>query len=156
MRRLATTFLLVLIVWIVLTFRLEPVDIAVGITLSLVISFISRHLLSRDTPRIILHPVRWAWIVIYMAMMIYVEVKAHLDVMARVFTGSIRPAMVKVPVEFKSHLGKTLLGNSITLTPGTLTVDTKDDKRFFVHALAYRKDMDIGKIFRKFGLRVIS
>lgn len=156
MRRFAATFLLVLIVWIVLTHSLEPFDIAVGVALSLAISFISRHLLSRDTPRIVLHPVRWAWIIVYIAVMIYVEAKAHLDVMARVFTGKIRPAMVKVPVEFKSQLGKTLLGNSITLTPGTLTVDARDDRKFFVHVLAYRRDMDIGKIFRKFGLRVIS
>jgi multicomponent Na+:H+ antiporter subunit E len=156
MRRFAATFLLVLIAWIALTFSLEPLDIVVGIALSLVISFISRHLLSRDTPRIVLHPVRWAWIIVYMAVMIYVEVRAHLDVITRVFTGRIRPAMVKVPVEFKSQLGKTLLGNSITLTPGTLTVDARDDRNFYVHTLAYRRDMDIGKIFRKFGIKVIS
>jgi len=35
----------------------------------------------------------------------------------------IRPGIVKVRTTLKSDLGKTLLANSITMTPGTITVD---------------------------------
>jgi multicomponent Na+:H+ antiporter subunit E len=156
MRRLATTFVLVFIAWLVLTLSLQPEGIFAGIVISLVITIICRHLLSRDTPRIVLHPVRWFWLLVYLAVLLYVEVLSHLDVARRVFTGSIRPAMVEVPVEFRSLLGKTLFGNSITLTPGTLTVNTGDEERFYIHTLGYRKDRNIGRLFHRFGLRVIS
>ena len=156
MRRLAATFLLVFIAWLVLTFSLQPENIFVGIVISLVITIICRHLLSRDTPRIVLHPMRWFWLLVYLVVMLYVEVLAHWDVARRVFTGRVRPAMVEVPVEFRSLLGKTLFGNSITLTPGTLTVNTGDEERFYIHTLAYRKDKEIGRLFHRFGLKVIT
>jgi multicomponent Na+:H+ antiporter subunit E len=160
MRRLATTFVLVFAAWLALTFSLEPGEVFAGLAVSLLITLICRHLLSRDTPRIVLHPVRWLWLLVYMGVMLYAEVLAHLDVAGRVFTGRVRPAIVEVPVEFRSLLGKTLFGNSITLTPGTLTVNTGNEKRFYIHALAYRgagrKDMDMGRIFKRFGRRVIS
>jgi multicomponent Na+:H+ antiporter subunit E len=44
----------------------------------------------------------------------------------------IRPAMVEVRTALKSPLGKMLLANTITLTPGTLTVDVIDD-RLLIH-----------------------
>lgn len=130
--------------------------------ISLAITLICRHLLSGDTPRIVLHPMRWFWLLVYLGVMLYAEVLAHTDVAMRVFTGRVRPAIVEVPVEFRSLLGKTLFGNSITLTPGTLTVSTGDEKRFYIHTLDYtprgagRKDREIGRLFNRFGLRVIS
>jgi len=47
---------------------------------------------------------------------------------------SIRPTIVKFRANLPSAHAKMILGNSITLTPGTLTVDIKGD-RFIVHAL---------------------
>jgi len=46
----------------------------------------------------------------------------------------IEPTMVTFKVDLPSSHAKVILGNSITLTPGTLTVDIDDDT-FTVHAL---------------------
>ncbi len=46
----------------------------------------------------------------------------------------IETAIVKFRVDLPSSHAKMILGNSITLTPGTLTVDIQDDL-FTVHAL---------------------
>lgn len=46
----------------------------------------------------------------------------------------IKPTMVTFKVDLPSSHAKVILGNSITLTPGTLTVDIEDDT-FTVHAL---------------------
>ncbi len=156
MRRQATTFLLVFVTWLMLTYSLHPESIIAGIAVSLVITIICRHLLSSDTPKIILHPMRWAAFFAYIIAMLYAEVLAHWDVVKRVFTGRIRPAIVEIPVEFKTSLGKTLLGNSITLTPGTLTVNVEKGDRFYIHTIGYAKDQDIGGIFHRFGRRVIG
>jgi multicomponent Na+:H+ antiporter subunit E len=60
--------------------------------------------------------------------------KANLDLARRILSPSllINPAMVEIRTELKSDLGKLLLANSITLTPGTLAVDIQQD-RILVH-----------------------
>jgi multicomponent Na+:H+ antiporter subunit E len=42
--------------------------------------------------------------------------------------------MIRVKASQSTAIGKTIYGNSITLTPGTVTVDVEDDV-FLVHAL---------------------
>ncbi|GAB1348189.1 Na+/H+ antiporter subunit E [Ignavibacteriales bacterium] len=52
------------------------------------------------------------------------------------------PAIVAVPLSLKTDLQITLLANLVTLTPGTLSIDVSDDKKFlFVH-LMYGGDPD--------------
>jgi multicomponent Na+:H+ antiporter subunit E len=46
----------------------------------------------------------------------------------------IEPRLVRVPAEQRSGLGLCVFANSITLTPGTVTVDVEEDG-FLVHAL---------------------
>jgi len=46
----------------------------------------------------------------------------------------ISPALVKVKTVCKSDLAKVTFANSITLTPGTITVDIEGDK-LLVHGL---------------------
>ena len=60
--------------------------------------------------------------------------------------------MVSVPTKFRTDIGKTLIGNSITLTPGTLTV--KAGKTMLIHWIAYNKKKQVGKIFERFGTGV--
>jgi multicomponent Na+:H+ antiporter subunit E len=62
--------------------------------------------------------------------------KANLDVAYRVITGKIRPGIVKIDSELKGSLAQAMLANSITLTPGTLTVDVDDSGEtgvFYIH-----------------------
>jgi multicomponent Na+:H+ antiporter subunit E len=61
-------------------------------------------------------------------------VKANIDVAKRVLNPSlpINPSMVEVETDLKGEISKLTLANSITLTPGTLTVDIGED-RLLVH-----------------------
>ena len=61
-------------------------------------------------------------------------IKSNLDVAMRVLTPSlpINPGIVEVKTHLQSDIGKMLLANAITLTPGTLTVDILGD-RMFIH-----------------------
>jgi multicomponent Na+:H+ antiporter subunit E len=61
-------------------------------------------------------------------------IKSNFDVARRVLTPAlpIKPGIVEVKTKLKSKFARMLLANSITLTPGTLTVDVKDDS-FFIH-----------------------
>lgn len=52
------------------------------------------------------------------------------------FRRPVRPAVLKVYVGEMGELEQTIVGNSITLTPGTITVDFSDDGQYiYVHVL---------------------
>ncbi|MGB0712847.1 MAG: Na+/H+ antiporter subunit E [Gammaproteobacteria bacterium] len=63
-------------------------------------------------------------------------VRANLDLAFRVIRPSlpIDPAVVELTTRLESPLARMLLANSITLTPGTLTVDLDGD-RLLVHCV---------------------
>ena len=68
-------------------------------------------------------------LVTYFAYFLVALVRANLDVAARVLSPSlpIRPGVVAVHTGLQSDLGRLILANSITLTPGTLSVDIQGD-----------------------------
>lgn len=75
-------------------------------------------------------------LIIYMGWLIVEIVKANLAVISRVlgWRHSIDPAMVEISTATRTSLGKALFANSITLTPGTVTVAV-DGQVLKVHAL---------------------
>ncbi len=65
-------------------------------------------------------------------------VKANVEV-ARLIVDPelpVRPRMICVHANQKTELGRVILANSITLTPGTVSVDLQAD-RIWVHALSF-------------------
>lgn len=72
----------------------------------------------------------------YMGWLAVEIVKANIAVIARVLgpRHAIDPAVVRLRTRARTDLGKALFANSITLTPGTVTVDVEGDK-VLVHAL---------------------
>jgi multicomponent Na+:H+ antiporter subunit E len=84
-----------------------------------------------------LNPLRWIRFVWFLLVPFGIAlVKANLDVAGRVISGRIRRGIVKVPTDLQGDVALTLLANSITLTPGTLTVDVEEETRsLYVHCL---------------------
>lgn len=82
---------------------------------------------------------------VYIFVFLMELVKSNLDVALRVISPKlpINPGIVEVKTELKSKLGRMILTNSITLTPGTFTVELLDD-RIFVHWIDVQSD-DINK-----------
>ena len=70
----------------------------------------------------------------------------------------INPHIIEFELDYGSDTAATMLANSITLTPGTVTVDIKDGKHFVVHALTDKSadgllegtmQRKVGEVFRK-------
>ena len=70
---------------------------------------------------------RYGWMLYYMPIFIWEVFKANVDVAYRVGHPDvpIHPGIVKVKTKLKSDTGITFLANSITLTPGTLSVESR-------------------------------
>jgi multicomponent Na+:H+ antiporter subunit E len=81
-----------------------------------------------------LNPVRWFTFLVYLFPFFFAMARANIDVAYRVITGRINPAIVKINPNLNTDMSLTLLANSITLTPGTLSVDV-DQKthELYVH-----------------------
>ena len=126
------------IVWLLLTWTLHLQHLIVGAILSILIGFIFGDLFGAEYKKV-LQPQRWFWSLVYIPIFIWEMTKANFDVAYRVIwpTRPIDPGIVKVKTRIKSDLGKTFLANSITLTPGTLTVDLKDDI-LYIHWIKVR------------------
>ena len=82
----------------------------------------------------LLEPQRWLFFILYLPYFLYYCVKANLDVALRVIHPDvpIRPGIIKVRTTLNTDMAKTFLANSITLTPGTLTVDI-DGQDLYIH-----------------------
>jgi len=122
-RRIVSAFILLFGFWLLLTYSLKADFVVVGVLFTvLAIVFTFGKYPHREW---LLNPVRLFWLAIYIPYFLYYCVKANLDVAYRVLHPDlpIRPGIIKVRTNLKSKLAKTFLANSITLTPGTLTVD---------------------------------
>lgn len=109
-------------------------EIIIGLIFSVIVGLITRKILIKNNFRM-LNPLRWFMFLGYAIGPFFVYMaKANLDVAYRVITGRINPGIVKISPELKSDLGVTMLANSITLTPGTLSVDVDEkNKDLYVH-----------------------
>ena len=116
-------------------------EILLGVILSLIVGFVARNVFVKKNLRM-LNPVRWFVFLAYVIGPFFVAMaKANVDVAYRVITGKINPGIVRISPDLKTDLGITLLANSITLTPGTLSVDVDEDKNdLYVHWINVKKE----------------
>jgi multicomponent Na+:H+ antiporter subunit E len=110
------------------------VEIIIGIILSAIVGVIARKLFVKKSFRMA-NPVRWLTFIAYIVGPFFISMaKANIDVAYRVITGKINPGIVKISPNLKTDLGITMLANSITLTPGTLSVDIDEEKNdLYIH-----------------------
>lgn len=88
-------------------------------------------------------PVCCLWFFYYILVFVWECVKANIDVAYRVVHPAlpIRPGTVKVRTSLRSDIGLTFLANSVTLTPGTTSIDIdKDNGILYVHRLYIADD----------------
>ena len=116
------------ILWLALTSSLDIQEITVGAVLSLILPLLTPYPLS-DMGLKWLSPKRIFGVILYIFVFLKALLIANLDVAKRVISPGLKinPGIVKIKTELKTDVGKMLLANSITLTPGTLTVDIQGD-----------------------------
>ncbi len=156
MKNFSITFIVLMVVWILLnnSFRLEI--LIPGAIVAFVISLFACRLCNVFVD-MKLTPKAFAYTFIFLGVFFIDLIKSNLDVARRVLTPSlpINPGIVEVKTTLKSKFARMLLANAITLTPGTLTVEVKDES-FFIHCIDVQDDdiegasKDIVKKFEKY------
>jgi multicomponent Na+:H+ antiporter subunit E len=121
-------------------------ELITGAVLSIVTGWVARRVVfPRErkgtlTDLRMINPLRLLLFLVYIVgPFFYAMAKANLDVAYRVVTRKLRPGIVKLSPGLTTDLGTTLLANSITLTPGTLTVDVDEEAGdLYVHWIHVR------------------
>lgn len=67
--------------------------------------------------------------VVYVAVLIWEIIKANLSVIRIILTPKpiYHPAIVRLKIPFRKEISRVMLSNSITLTPGTVTIEQSGD-----------------------------
>lgn len=141
MLRTVLTTLTLFVLWLLLSGIYNQLIISLGVASSIIAVFVVRRMNSvTDTGglEINLKPIAtvgyWLWLMIEIAKSNWAISKIILSPKMQ-----LNRRYFKVPSTQKTDLGQTIFANSITLTPGTISVDVGDGN-FLVHAVSYSND----------------
>jgi multicomponent Na+:H+ antiporter subunit E len=128
-------WLVLMALWLALSGMLETHLVALGaLSSALVVAIALRmNVVDHEGHPIHLHPAR---VLAYFGWLALEIVKSNLDVARRILDPSlpIGPTVVRLPCSQDTDLGRVIYANSITLTPGTVSIDL-DESHVTVHAL---------------------
>ena len=120
--------------WLLLSGHYQPLLLGLGVASTIVVVLIARRmdLIDREG-----HPIHLSWrFLLYLPWLGWEIVKANIDI-ARVIVRpkmAIGPTVLRLKGTQKSELGHVIYANSITLTPGTVTIGLEEGV-LSVHAL---------------------
>ncbi len=110
-----------------------------GVLVSMVTALFSARFFVHKKAFYLFNPVKLLSFLFYCLIVFVVELtKANIDMAKRALSPKLKinPGIVKIPVELKSEYAQAMLANSITLTPGTITMDTVEEKGklyYYIH-----------------------
>ena len=126
--------LFVAVVWLLLSGHYTALILVLGaVSVLIVIWFMWR--MDRVDESLGVLPMR-PRMLYYLLWLMWQVVLSNIDLVRRIWDPAlpIRPTWQRLDIKVTSSLAKTLYANSITLTPGTLTTDVRED-HFMVHSL---------------------
>lgn len=130
------TFLIMFSFWILLSGEFTFILLASGVISSLIVAGLSHDLLIGriNLKERVVHLFRF---IKYLPWLMGQIVLANADLVYRTLHPKmpIDPGLIRIKNIYKTNIGMVTLANSITLTPGTVTIDINDEY-FLVHAIA--------------------
>ena len=132
------TFFLCMLTWVVLSGQLDLFHLSLGVLSSAIVAYSSGRLLFPvdNTGRFL---GRWVRFIRYAPWLILQIFKANLHVLKLTFHPNMRnlinPRIVRFESRLESNMARFVLANSITLTPGTITVFASIFGKFTVHVI---------------------
>ena len=134
-KNLIMTFVMLFGFWVLLSGKYDLFHLALGVGCSLLIAYLTHDLLFANV-RIGNARVIAMRFFAYIPWLLYQIITSNIYV-ASVVLGPkqrVKPQIIRFKTKLESDISWVTLANSITLTPGTITMDIKDGE-FFVHAL---------------------
>ncbi len=141
--RFVATFIIMFGFWLLLSGHYDLFHISIGVLCCGLVSHVSHDLLFAN-PRAGDMRVIVKRFIFYIPWLLYQIAMSNLHV-AKLALGPKRlidPKIIKFKTKLESDISMVTLANSITLTPGTITVDVKDGI-YYVHAVSKKVAEDL-------------
>ncbi|KAB7613835.1 Na+/H+ antiporter subunit E [Amylibacter sp. SFDW26] len=141
MLRTLLTALILFVLWLLMSGIYKPMIIGFGIISAMISVYVVRRMdNAADADRLEVNLgvfatiAYWAWLMVEIA-------KANWAVTKLILSPSmpINRHMFRIPYTQKTDLGQAIFANSITLTPGTISVEVEEGE-FLIHAVGYSED----------------
>lgn len=139
------TFLVCFAFWLLLTMSFSLQELIAGAVVSLAAALFSARFFIHEKAFWFANPAKlftglFYWIFVFPCELI----KANVHMAALVLGGcKVKPGIVKIPSELTSDYGRAALANSITLTPGTITMEIVEEEGkawYYVHWIEAESD----------------
>ena len=132
------TFVLCYFFWILLTGSFAWQELVAGAVVSAGVALFSARWFVHESPGRFFGKRLFILIWYCVAIFPWELIKANCDMGKRALSPKLKinPGIIKVPVDVPTEYGKTMLANSITLTPGTITVDIDEHEGqtwYYIH-----------------------
>ena len=132
------TFFIMVVVWVLLSGKFDAFHLSLGVISCAIVAYFSGDLIF-DSPKIRGLPVAWMRFIRYIPWLLYQIFLANLHLLYLTFHPRMKDLIDPQIIRFRSQLKKELalvtFANSITLTPGTITVNVTVLGRFSVHCI---------------------
>lgn len=129
-------YLLFFLLWIIFNGRITTEIVLFGIVISAALYWFICKFMDFSPKRELMYLKKGGYLIQYVYYLVKEIVAANFATMKLVCSSSrvVEPVLIEFDTHFKNDTSKFLLANSITLTPGTITVSIQGD-RFTVHCL---------------------
>ncbi|OOZ40041.1 Na+/H+ antiporter subunit E [Solemya elarraichensis gill symbiont] len=134
MKGIISLFITLVVIWLLLSGHTNPLLLSLGLASILVTLYIDHRMdvVDKDGQRV-KYPLR---MVTYFPWLVWEMVKTNIAVARMILDPKmpISPNLITVKTSQPGDLGKTIYANSITLTPGTVSMSVDGDE-ILVHAI---------------------
>ncbi|MDX1695924.1 MAG: Na+/H+ antiporter subunit E [Ketobacteraceae bacterium] len=152
MKRYLTLGCALIVFWLLLSGHYTPLFMGFAAVSILLVMGVSVRMDQVDHE---IDPVRLTpALVSYWIYLAWETVRSNVDMVKRVWRKEVNvaPAVARIKTSQKSRMGKVIYANSITLTPGTVTLDIDEEKQEFeVHSIDYAllRELEDGDMDRR-------
>ena len=130
-------FILLFLFWILLNGKINLEIAIIGLILCALVYGFACLFLQFSFKKDMVYCKGLVLLMVYLFLLIIEVVKSNLNIITLIWSKKdADPKIAHFNVDLKSTFLRVLFANSITLTPGTITIDLKDDE-FVVHALRF-------------------
>jgi multicomponent Na+:H+ antiporter subunit E len=135
------TFIVLFGFWLLLSGLLDMMHLGFGLISSFLVALVSHDLLIKDSKGIFPRLGILIRLIPFLGWLVYQIILANIQVARIVINPKmpIRPGIIKFRSNLKSDVAQATLANSITLTPGTMTLDIVGGD-FYIHCLAIKDE----------------
>jgi multicomponent Na+:H+ antiporter subunit E len=126
------------LIWLLLSTSFTPLHLGLGLLASFAVAWLNTY---RATSRFVIVQFRIVWYFVWLVGRILAS-GFHLSMIILNPSLPIDPKLIHYRTELEEDAGIVLMGNSITLTPGTITVEV-NSKELVVHAMDDKSAEDV-------------